>query len=200
MKLAGLARMGASTREVRIAAEWQLLLALIQRNSGRLIDRCWRDATFLVTLRETLGYDPTLLESDKSISVVSARREALIHEHRMHITFPRHYPAVPMEVYLARPIFHPNIHPQTGFVCLWQRHSLTHTVEHAVHKTAAILGWRLFATDPAHVMQLEALTLCSDSQQLCALQSHLAAPELLGVEQADSYSAPPSGMVRRRLS
>lgn len=55
------------------------------------------------------------------------------------------------------PVVHPNIHPDTGFVCLWDRHRVSNTVEHALHKLAAMLAGELQNTTPMHVMQPGAL-------------------------------------------
>ena len=66
-----------------------------------------------------------------------------------------------MELYIDQPVLHPNIHPETGFLCLWEKHRVSYTIEHALHRTVAMLAGRLFNADVLHVMQPEALALFS---------------------------------------
>ena len=58
-----------------------------------------------------------------------------------------------MEMYLSVPVLHPNVHPETGFVCLWDRHRVSNTVEIAMHKLVAMLAGTLWNADALHVMQ-----------------------------------------------
>ncbi len=97
-----------------------------------------------------------------------------------------------MELYLEAPMRHPNIHPITGFVCLWEQHRVSYTVEHAIHRAAAILGWRLLNPDPRHVMQPDAL--------LPEEPALPAAPVLQGIEHPAAFFDPPATPRRRRLS
>ncbi len=129
--------------ERRLRAEWDTLQQLAALNPNRLTGLTAADTTFTAVLHGpavTLGKG-TLVRQD----------------HALRIVFPVHFPAAPMELYVAQPVPHPNIHPETGFVCLWDKHRASYTVEHAVHRTVAMLAGQLFNPRPPHVMQPEAL-------------------------------------------
>ena len=176
--------------DLRLAAEWVILEELVQKNPTRLTNPARRDTVFTLSLLET----PALC-----LSAGGGYRRGT--EHPLRIHFPRHFPALPMEAYLIHPVFHPNVHPETGFLCLWDRHVTTNTVEHAVHKTAAMLGWRLLTTTPLHVMQPAAAEVCKDGEQFAEMRSSLDAPPLHGNDHADGYVLHESrGSRRRRLS
>ena len=132
--------------ERRLAAEWELLLQLADRNPGRLSSLQADGAVLSLRL-----HGPTAMPAD------AATHPGLVSIHAIRIEFPVHFPAVPMELFLETPVFHPNIHPETGFVCLWDRHRVSNTVEHALHKTVAMLAGELRNTNSIHVMQPEAL-------------------------------------------
>jgi ubiquitin-protein ligase len=179
-----------SSSEVRMAAEWATLEELVRRNPGRLTHPTRRDTVFSLSIVDT----PAL-----RLDASGTYRHSVEHDLRIH--FPRHFPALPMEAYLVHPIFHPNAHPETGFLCLWDRHVTTNTVEHAVHKTVAMLAWRLLTTTPLHVMQPEAMSVCGDRVQLAAMRASLDAPPLHGNDHHDGYVfLEPRGSRRRRLS
>ncbi len=172
----------------RLEREWRLLAQLAEQNPARLTDLAQHDSTFHLTLRNT----PALpLPS-------SHQPEEILTTHRLRLEFPEFFPAVPLELYLQTPVRHPNIHPTTGFVCLWERHRAANTAEVALHKTAAILGWRLHNAQPVHVMQPDALPLLA-SPGGEALQSRLAAPALRGVPSGKWNPAAAPVVRRRRL-
>ena len=132
--------------ERRLTAEWNLLLALVQKNPGRLQHPTACDTTFFITLHPV------------SAETTNGGATPWLPSHDIRIEYPVHFPAVPMELYLSTPVLHPNVHPQTGFVCLWDRHRVSNTVEHALHKTVAMLAGRLYNPEPLHVMQPLALS------------------------------------------
>jgi hypothetical protein len=132
--------------ERRLAAEWDLLLQLADRNRGRLSRMQVDGAVLSLHL-----HGPAAAPADP------ATQPRLVSVHAIRIEFPVHFPAVPMEMFLQTPVFHPNVHPETGFVCLWDRHRVSNTVEHALHKTVAMLAGELRNTNSIHVMQPEAL-------------------------------------------
>ena len=159
-----------TTLQRRLSAEWNLLLALVQRNPHRLGAPTGSDTTFRISL-----HGPPAKPAGSS-----AGPDLTSHGIRIH--FPVHFPAVPMELYLDTPVLHPNVHPDTGFVCVWDLHRVSNTVEHALHKTVAMLNGTLYNPHPLHVMQPSALAL---------LQQSVAAPApghlLNGVEYATPW-------------
>ena len=170
--------------ERRLREEWVLLAELAARNPERLTDMAADDTTFWVTLRATPAR--------------SLEGELVIDRHRLRLEYPRFFPALPLELYLETPVFHPNVHPLTGFVCLWDRHRTSHTVEHALHKTAAMLGWKLLNGEPRHTMQPAALALAPEDRE--ALARKLDAAPLAGVRGFEPYPQTAPSSIRRRLS
>lgn len=175
----------ASPFERRLRAEWDLLSHLVVLNPGRLTRLAAEDTTFFVTLNDT----PAMPLS---------KGAAMLCEHRLRVVFPRYFPSLPLELSLVTPVFHPNVHPLTGFVCLWDQHRVSNTVEHALHKTVAILGWKLLNFDPRHTMQPETLALSNAERE--ALVDKLVAPMLRGVAAEVSEPERPSCARRIRLA
>lgn len=137
-------------RENRIANEWQLLKQFAAQNPERIRDLEQKeDECFLFSLHEA----PALLQNPEKSS-----QPVLATQHRVRIEFPRYYPSVPCEVFLSVPIFHPNIDPENGFVCLWEQHRVANSVETAIVKLASVLAWELMNAEAPHIMQHEALT------------------------------------------
>ena len=77
-------------------------------------------------------------------------------EHTLRLCFPRFYPDVPIECYIKEPLFHPNVRPDKGFICLWERFSLGDTAIQAVCRTQAMAAHRMMNLRPEHVMNPEA--------------------------------------------
>ena len=175
--------MEGSLYERRVLGEWQLLLALAERNPERIADPELQDDSIGLRLVSTPAF-----QLDGS----------MLSEHRVSIGFPVHYPAAPMTLHLGSPVKHPNVHPRSGFVCLWADHRVSNTVEHALHKTVAILGGRLFNADPIHVMQPESLPWLQ-SMRDAGETSSLYAP-LHGIESEHQKVIEPALGRRRRLS
>jgi ubiquitin-protein ligase len=136
--------------ERRLHAEWELLQKLAQLNPDRLAGISADDRVFRVTLREA----PTRMTGGGIVST-----------HRLRVVYPSHFPAAPLEIYVDDAFCHPNVHPETGFVCVWDRHRIDNTVEHAVHKVVAMMGGRLCNRDALHVMQPEALRQIGQENQ-----------------------------------
>ena len=126
----------------RLASEWELLLNLADRNPARINSMRLDGATLSLHLH-----------GPAAAPACPNERASLISTHAIRVEFPVHFPAVPMEMFLAIPVFHPNVHPETGFVCLWDRHRVSNTIEHALHKTVAMLCGELRNPLPLHVMQ-----------------------------------------------
>ena len=125
--------------ERRLRSEWATLQELAHLNPGRLTGLLTEDMAFSFLL-----HGP---------SVPTADGTSVQDRHAIRVEFPVHFPAAPMELYLRHPVQHPNIHPETGFVCLWEQHRVSYTIEHALHRTAAMLAGQLYNPDALHVMQ-----------------------------------------------
>ncbi len=132
--------------ERRLAAEWALLEHLAAANRARLSNLRRDDAGFQLKLH-----------GPAALSIPKQGHNGRLSVHDLRFEFPVHFPAVPMEMYLRIPVLHPNVHPETGFVCLWDRHRVSNSVEHALHKLVAMLAGTLFNPDALHVMQPDAL-------------------------------------------
>ncbi len=153
--------------ERRLRAEWGVLQALVDRNPASLSGLHAQDTTFCVALSGPIA--PCVAKPVIPIAV-----------HDIRILYPVHFPAVPMEVYVAQPVQHPNVHPETGFVCVWQSHRVSHTAEIALHRVAAMLSGALFNAEPLHLMQPEALATMNPSEVPFVLEGvEHPAPHLL---------------------
>lgn len=176
----------------RLRAEWARLCDLVHLNPGRLANPSAVDTTFSVTLTNTPAL-PLTASAAVADSEADLPWPEPVRTHPLRIVFPRFFPTVPMELYLEHPMRHPNIHPVTGFVCLWEAHRVSYTLEHALHRAAAILGWRLLNPDPRHVMQ-------PGLQAPQGMPALLQAPVLRGLDHSASLLPPTSKLRRRRLS
>jgi len=53
-------------------------------------------------------------------------------------------------------LFHPNVKPETGFVCLWEQANPSDTVIQAIARTQAIAAYRMVNPGSVHVMHASA--------------------------------------------
>ncbi|WP_419805302.1 ubiquitin-conjugating enzyme E2 variant [Terriglobus sp.] len=132
--------------ERRLSAEWALLEQLAAVNAGRLTG-----------LRRDGAEFHTTLHGPSAMSIPRQQHGDCLFVHDLRVEFPVHFPAVPMEMYLRIPVVHPNVHPETGFVCLWERHRVSNSVELALHRLVAMLAGTLCNDRAPHVMQPDAL-------------------------------------------
>jgi ubiquitin-protein ligase len=132
-------------REQRIENEWELLKRMAEANPCLLEIQERRPSDFVLLLRETTAV--TLANGEIQHCSV----------HQVRISFARFFPAMPIEAYLTRTVFHPNVHPDTGFVCLWGRFSLRDTVVEALCQLQRVITHSLTSESADHVMQPEAL-------------------------------------------
>ncbi len=79
--------------------------------------------------------------------------------HSLKLAFAPYYPAVPIEAYLDVPVRHPNVHPSTGFICLWDKHSTGDTVIEALRQTQRVLSGELRNAEADHLMQPDSLDM-----------------------------------------
>jgi ubiquitin-protein ligase len=131
----------AGQRARRIANEWAVLtsLAPAERRAEGDTD------VFTTTIRDA----PALVGDPEALEIVR--------DHDLVFRLPRFFPTMPVEVFLARPVFHPNVHPRTGFVCLWKEDDPGNSVADAIVRLRLVISWRMFNESPVHVMQEEAV-------------------------------------------
>jgi hypothetical protein len=133
----------------RLEQEWRLLglLASINPSVIEVVSRTGggHDQAFVISLRKTTGL----------VAVHGDLTEIGDHEATFH--FPRFFPTTPIEASLRTSVFHPNVHPETGFVCLWGRFSVGDTVIDAVERLRRVITWTLVNEQEHHVMQPDAL-------------------------------------------
>jgi ubiquitin-protein ligase len=184
--------MMGSVYQRRIEQEWKLLLALAAENPEILQDCRREDQAEGSVFRFELLQTPSPVEQDGQIRVEE--------RHSVSFHFPRFFPAVPIEASLARPVFHPNVHPETGFVCLWDRLSSGDTVVEAVAKLQQVITWRLFNVEELHVMQPKSLQWYEDpvsSRVPPFIHSDLKRPDRLDFFKTSAVAL--NGTKRRRL-
>jgi hypothetical protein len=140
-----------SLRSRRIDAEWELLESLAAANPHILthIERC--EGEFHVELKESPAWLGEIWSGENRSDTNSLRWVRW--DHSMRYFFPRYYPTLPIEAFLAQPVLHPNVDPLNRFVCLWKTYSTAQTIVDAVVITRAVLSWSAVNNDPAHCMQ-----------------------------------------------
>jgi hypothetical protein len=142
--------MTPATRARRLDNEWQAVCRLAALNPNALILLERRSGTvpevFSFQLRQTEGLR------------IPPPANATASTHACELRFPRFYPAVPLEAYLHEPVFHPNIDPVNGFLCLWERTSPGDTATDAICRVQAMVVWKMFNLEGIHVMQPDAAT------------------------------------------
>ncbi len=177
----------------RVEQEWRLLEALVEANPDVLGNAKRRsesgDEVFSLQLDQT-----TALMAESSGIGLETKHQAIVH-------FPRFFPSVPIEVSLLRPVFHPNVHPENGFVCLWDRFSSGDTVVEAMAQLQSVLTWKLWNEQSDNVMQplaLEWFKSPDRTQRLPLICQAIRKPE--GFALARTYARRPEGLARKRLS
>ncbi len=134
-----------SLRADRIEREWKLLERLRQANPERLevLERTGSpvEDAFRVRLLQSPGLEYAR-GADLTIRDV----------HTIRLGFSRFYPDVPIECYVEEALFHPNVKPETGFVCLWQDASPRDTAIQAVARAQAMAAYRMVNLGGPHQM------------------------------------------------
>ena len=173
-------------RDKRLENEWKFLLQLQQDNPDLI-----RDAS-RTSLHGGDWLEFILRETSAFTLPDGANRLAT---HRVKLHFPEYFPAVPIEAYLDVPVLHPNVHPENGFVCLWDRFSPGDSVIESVRQLQRVLSWELFNPHADHLMQVAALQDIPADIPLPYRAVQLS-PSL---SEAHAYAAPPLNR-RQRLS
>jgi ubiquitin-protein ligase len=134
-----------SLRRDRVEREWRLLERLARANP---------DMIEVVTRRSTHGGDAFELHLHASPGVERLEGDRMVtrQTHPIRLEFTRFYPDVPIECYVDAPLFHPNVKPETGFVCLWEQANPRDTAIQAVARAQAMAAYRMVNMGGAHLM------------------------------------------------
>jgi len=176
----------------RVEQEWHLLRSLVDANPGLLEIRGRRNSQGDEVFDFNLHQTQALIEAAGGLTVRDS--------HQVSVHFPSFFPSVPLEASLVEPVFHPNIHPENGFVCLWGGFSSADTIVEALCQLQRILTWQLVNEQPDHLMQPAALAWLKDHNRQVSLPligQPVRKPD--GFALANTYARRPDG-VRRRLS
>lgn len=176
----------------RVEQEWRLLQLLASTNP-EIIEALSRTEgvrgeifSFMLRRTPALIGPPDNLESRDS--------------HAVTLHFPEFFPSVPIEASLACPVFHPNVHPENGFVCLWGRFSPGDTVMEAVSQLQQVITWKLVNEEANHRMQPEALAWYKDGARKMQLPlAFQAIIKPVDIEKQRTFAVRPEGSHRRRL-
>jgi len=178
-----------SVRARRLDNEWKLLAQLAEHNPGVLE----------VVSRETLpdaDVFHVILHRTSALVLGDPPRLMELASHAIAFRYLSFYPSVPIEAFLTTPVFHPNVHPENGFVCLWDRFSSGDTIVEAIRKLQQVVTWELWNDRVEHVMQPEALEW--DHAHLPLSFERLRSPVELRLQPI--YPVAPAESRRRRLS
>jgi hypothetical protein len=138
-----------SLRADRIDKEWALLerLAGLNPETIEIVGRTPSavEEVFHVRLRESPG-----------VAAVRGGHLERRDEHSLRLIFTRFYPEMPIDCYVDERLFHPNVKPETGFVCLWEQARPRDTVIQALARAQAMAAYRLVNMNSVHVMNKDA--------------------------------------------
>jgi hypothetical protein len=132
-----------------VEQEW-LFLGRLAETNGQIIE---------IANRQRRGDDDVFSCRVRGVPglVRAADRITQIDDHAVSIYLRPLFPELPLELQLGRPVFHPNVHPDNGFVCLWNRPSSAETVIEAFQQLWRVLLWERWNDRMPHVMQPDAL-------------------------------------------
>jgi len=126
-------------RERRIRHEWEWLGRAAEANPGELVVPGSPGEAVLLPRTPCYALDGT---PSQGVAV--------------RFRFPEYYPSVPLEAWLDTPVLHPNVHPENGFVCLWDMRHEGASLVQAVLQLQRVVTWHLFNLSADHLMQPEA--------------------------------------------
>lgn len=176
----------------RVEQEWRLLQLLAESNSTILANLTRKHGA----QGEILSF---ILHQTSSMIGKPGRFESVI-THEVHLHFPKFFPSTPIEASLTRPVFHPNIHPENGFVCLWNRFSAGDTVMEAISQLQQVITWKLVNQETDHLMQPDALAWYRDPSRGTELPlPYQPISKPLNFQQERTYAVRPPSSYRRRL-
>ena len=136
---------GRSLRADRIEKEWDLLQRLQQLNPPRVQILERRPSATEEIFRVRLFQSPGLEWAQGTNMRVRP-------VHTFALRFTRFYPEVPVECYVEEPLFHPNVKPETRFVCLWEEATPRDNVVQALARAQAMAAYRMLNLGGPHLM------------------------------------------------
>jgi ubiquitin-protein ligase len=181
--------MSWSVRARRLENEWELLARLAAHNPG-LVEVLKRETQPDADLFHIVLHRTSVLSLGNPPALNAAASHSAV------FRYPEYYPSVPIEAYLSTPVFHPNVHPETGFVCLWSRFSAGDTIIEALRQLQRVITWELSNSSADHLMQPDALRWVPDVDLPLACEA-VRVPADLQLER--SYARKPVSS-RRRLT
>ncbi len=137
-----------SLRQRRIESEW-ILLQNLQATNPNVLSIAGRESTSLQDI-----FHLVLTETNAIIRWHDRFR--IQSTHPVRVCFPRFFPSVPSETFLDVPVFHPNVDPENGFVCLWAKFSTENTIVKTLQVLQAVISWRAFNWQTDHLIQSDA--------------------------------------------
>jgi ubiquitin-protein ligase len=138
-----------SLRQTRLDNEWSALQRLAAYNPGLITLEARKAGAMEERFELTIKGTPSPIMTRAGVEIVDSQRIA--------VQFPAYFPAVPMQVFVSPPVLHPNVHPETGFVCIWDRTSPGDSILDALTMLQRVIAWELHNARADHVMQPEAL-------------------------------------------
>jgi ubiquitin-protein ligase len=148
-------------RARRIENEWKVLQELALRNPACIQGLHWEETSAGEFIRVELHHTDSPVKTKSGIRILSS--------HHIEFSFPRFFPSLPIEAALKTPVFHPNVDPDNGFVCLWTRTCPGDTMVDAITRAQRIIAWDLANFAPDHLMQPDAIHWYRDGQRTVAL-------------------------------
>ena len=178
--------------ERRIEQEWEILLLLVKANPS-VLQSSNRESEANLTI-----FSFVLLQTQ---SLSGRPNDLRIKDHyNVRLQFPKFFPSTPIEASLTQPVFHPNVHPETGFVCLWNRFSPGDTVMEAVSQLQRVIAWELVNEETDHLMQPEALVWYKDPARGMELPlPYQPITKPIDFQKERTYAIRPPNSFRRRL-
>jgi ubiquitin-protein ligase len=139
----------STLRQTRLDNEWSVLQRLADFNPGLLTLEGRKTDAMEERFEIRIEGTPAPIMAPAGVEIMDS--------HRVTVQFPAYFPAVPMQVFVSPPVYHPNVHPESGFVCIWDRTSSGDSILDALVLLQKVITWELHNPRGDHVMQPEAL-------------------------------------------
>jgi ubiquitin-protein ligase len=176
----------------RIEQEWQLLQLLAKLHSSSIENPKREKEVRGEVFRFTIHQTPALIGKPDHFQILDI--------HAVSLYFPKFFPSTPIEANLGDPVFHPNVHPENGFVCLWNRFSPGDTVMEAISQLQQVITWKLVNQETDHLMQPDALAWYKDPARKVEVSlAYAPITKPTNFQQERTYAVRPPNSYRKRL-